>query len=229
VATRLPGRTQARILALGRMVLIGQEGPGGLVLSGQAFQDPMHFVEIEPWVYREVRGQEMLVFQSQGNNKPKLAFLSANPGAAYERIAYAESPPVQLAIGGLSSLGILISLFGYPVALLRCRTLHREVDIRIRAAHLASWAAAAAFTIAIGAFAVFLQDVQQIAFGLPGSLAVVEWFGRAGSVLAVVSTASAAILWARGFGGLGGRIGHTLAVLCQGTLVLWAARWGLLG
>ena len=83
--------------------------------------------------------------------------------------------------------------------------------------------------VAIGAFAVFLQDVQQIAFGLPGSLVVVEWFGRAGSVVAVISAASAAIVWARGFGGLGGRIAHTLAVLCQGTLALWAARWGLLG
>jgi len=228
-ATRVPRRTQARISALGGMVSIGEEGPGRLVLSGQAFPDPIHFVELEPWVYREVRGQEMLVFRSPVNDKPKLAFLSANPGAAYERIGFAQSPPFQLAIGGLASLGILISLFGYPVALLRYGALHRHVDIEVRAAHVASWATAACFSIAIAAFAVFLQDAQQIVFGLPDSLLVVEWFGRAGSLLAVLSAASAAMLWARGFGGLGGRTGHTLAVLCQFTLALWAARWGLLG
>jgi hypothetical protein len=83
--------------------------------------------------------------------------------------------------------------------------------------------------VAIVAFAIFFQDAQQILFGLPDSLVVVEWFGRAGSVLAVISASSAAMLWARGFGGLGGRIMHTLAVLCQFTLALWAARWGLLG
>ena len=227
--TRLPRRTQARIVALRSAISIREEGPGRLVVAGSAFPDPVHFVEVEPWVYREARAADLLVFRSEGHAKPQLAFLSANPGAAYERIPLVSSPPVQLAIGGLASLGILFALFGYPVALLRSRTLHRHVDIQVRAAHTVSWAAAAAFSIAIVAFAVFLQDVQQLAFGLPDSLAVVEWFGRVGLALAVISTASAAIMWARRFGGLGGRIAHTLAVLCQGVLALWAARWGLLG
>ena len=213
VSTRVPRRTQARICALGAMVSIGPEGPGRLVLSGPSLPAPIHFVELEPWVYREVRGPEMLVFRGPVNTQPKLAFWSAQPGAAYERIAFVQSPSFQLAIGALAALGILISLFGYPVALLRCRTLHRHVDIEVRAAHVASWAAAAAFAVAIGAFAVFFQDAQQILFGLPDSLVVVEWFGRAGSVLAVISASSAAMLWARGFGGMGGRIMHTLAVL----------------
>jgi hypothetical protein len=134
-----------------------------------------------------------------------------------------------LAIGGLASLGILLALLGYPVALLSARALHRHVDIEIRAAHVASWAAAAAFTGAIIAFAIFFQDARQIIFGLPDSLVLVQWFGRVGSVLAVVSAASAAMLWARSFGSLGGRIGHTLAALCQFTLALWSAHWGLLG
>jgi hypothetical protein len=229
VSTRVPRRTQARICALGDVVSIGPEGPGRLVLSGQEFQDPIHLVETEPWVYREVLGQETLVFHSPANGKPKLAFLASHPGAAYERIIFVQSPPFQLAIGGLAALGILISLLGYPVALLRCRTLHRHVDIEVRAAHVASWAAAAAFTVAIVAFAIFFQDARQIMFGLPDSLVVVQWFGRTGSVLAVVSAASAAMLWARRFGSLGGRIGHTLAVLCQFTLALWSAHWGLLG
>ena len=229
ISTRLPRRTQARIVALSGTISIREEGPSRLVVAGSAFPDPIHFVEVEPWVYREARGADMLVFRTEGNAKPQLAFLSANPGAAYERIPFLMSPPCQFAIGGLASLGILMALFGYPVALLRCRTLHRHVDIQVRAAHVVSWASAAAFSVAIGAFAVFLQDVQQLAFGLPDSLAVVEWFGRAGSVLAVISAASAAILWARRFGGLGGRTAHTMAVLCQGVLSLWAARWGLLG
>jgi CubicO group peptidase (beta-lactamase class C family) len=229
VSTRVPRRTQARICALGEMVSIVPEGPGRLGLSGQEFQDPIHLVETEPWVYREVRGQETLVFRSPANDKPKLAFLSSHPGAAYERITFVQSPPFQLAIGGLASLGILLALLGYPVALLSARALHRHVDIEIRAAHVASWAAAAAFTGAIIAFAIFFQDARQIIFGLPDSLVLVQWFGRVGSVLAVVSAASAAMLWARSFGSLGGRIGHTLAALCQFTLALWSAHWGLLG
>ena len=229
VSTRLPRRTPARMCALGEMVSIGPDGPGRLVLSGQEFQDPVHLVEMKPWVYREVRGQEMLVFRSPANDKPGLAFLASHPGAAYERITFVQSPPFQLGLGGLASLGIVLALFGYPVALLRSRALHRHVDIEVRAAHVASWAAAAVFTVAIVAFVIFFQDPRQILFGLPDSLVVVEWFGRAGSVLAVVSTASAAMLWARGFGHAGGRVMHTLAVLCQFTLALWAARWGLLG
>ena len=211
------------------LLKIQQEGPGRLVLRGPALPAPIHLAEQEPWVYREVRGQEMLVLKGQDGREPEVAFLSSNPGAAYERTSVLMSPPVQWAIGALSALGILVAFFGYPVAMLRCKALHREVDIRVRAAHLGAWTAAAAFAAAIFAFAVLLQDPQQLVFGSPRSLTVAQWSARAGAVLTVFSAASAVILWARSFSRRGGRIAHTLAVLCQVVLALWAARWGLLG
>jgi len=228
-STRVPRRTEARIIALGAEADIRQEGPGHLVAGGPAFQTPLHLVEIEPWVYREARGQELVVFQSKDGKAPRVFNWSANPGAAYERTSWLLSPPVQTVIAGLGLIGVLIALFGYPVALLRYRTLHREIDMRVRAAHAISWMAAVAFSVGIGGVMVFLQDVQQLAFGLPTSLVVAAWAGRVACALAVISAASAVILWSRRMGGFGGRLAHTLAVLCQAILGIWAARWGLLG
>jgi len=78
-------------------------------------------------------------------------------------------------------------------------------------------------------FINYLQDPQGIVFGLPAALHLAEWAWRIGSVLAVVSAASVVILWARGLGQTSSRVVHSVAVMCQVVLALWAARWSLLG
>lgn len=229
VSTRLPRRTPARVMGLMNTLCIENEGPNRLGLSGPALAAPMHFIEVEPWVYREVRGQELLVLRPAQVGLPRYAFLSSNPGSAFERVSALWSPPAQFMIAGLASLGILIAFFGYPVAALRSTILSTKMDSRVKAAHIVAWGASAAFSAGILCFIYYLRDPQEILFGLPGSLRLAEWSWRIGSALAVTSAASVAILWARGLGRTGGKVAHTLAVVCQVTLALWAARWSLLG
>jgi CubicO group peptidase (beta-lactamase class C family) len=229
VSTRLPRRTPARLLALVDTLSIEKEGPNRLVVSGPDLNTPMHFIEVEPWVYRETRGQELLVLRPAQAGTAQYAFLSSNPGNAFERILSLQSPPIQISIAALAGMGILISLFGYPIAALRGAMLGARIDSRARASHIAAWSASAAFAAGILCFLNYLQDPQEIAFGLPRSLQLVEWCGRIGSALTVISAASVVILWARGLGRTGGRVAHTLVVVCQVTLALWAARWSLLG
>jgi CubicO group peptidase (beta-lactamase class C family) len=229
VSTRRPRRTPARLTALLRTFSIEQEGPNRLAVSGPALDAPMHFIEVEPWVYREIRGQELLVLRPAQSGSPHYVFLSSNPGSGFERISFLRSPPVQFAIAGLAGMGILISLFGYPIAVLRGAISSMRIDSRVRASHLATWCASLAFAIGILCFMYYLQDLRETVFGLPWPLQLAEWCGRIGSALTVVSAASVVILWARGLGRPGGRVAHTLAVMCQVTLALWASRWSLLG
>src|SRR5208337_4516280 len=42
ITTRLPRRTQARMVALRGTISIREEGPGRLVVAGSAFPDPVH-------------------------------------------------------------------------------------------------------------------------------------------------------------------------------------------
>ncbi len=227
--TRQPRRTAARLLALTNTLSVSKEGPNRLVLNGIALPAPMHFVETEPWVYRETRGQELLVFRPQAGGSTELAFLSANPGSALERVSVFRSPGVQFTLAGLASLGILISFFAYPITVLRAHLLGLDTDHKVTVAYIAGWFASAAFVIAIIAFGSYLQDPQEIVFGLPTSLILVQWCGRLGAVLTIVATASVVILWARGLGRTGGRVAHGLVVLCQIILALWCTRWSLLG
>ena len=92
-----------------------------------------------------------------------------------------------------------------------------------------TFCASAALTAAIACFFWYMQDMRQIAFGIPGPLELAEWCGRIGALLTMISTASVVILWARGLGRTSGRVAHSVVVICQVTLVLWAARWSLLG
>jgi hypothetical protein len=228
-STRLPRRTPARLMALVSMLSIEKEGPNRLAVSGPTLNVPMHFMEVEPWVYHEIRGQEVLVIRPAQGGSAQCAFLSSNPGNGFERASSLRSPPVQFAIAGLAGMGILVSLFGYPIAALRGAILGIRTDSRVRASQFAAWSASAAFSVFILCFFYYLQDPQEIVFGLPRSLQLAEWSGRAGSALSVVSAASVVILWARRLGRTGSRVAHTLAMVCQVTLALWAASWSLLG
>jgi hypothetical protein len=229
VSTRVPRRTPARLMALVNTLSIEKEGPNRLEVSGPALNVPMHFMEVEPWVYREMRGQELLVLRPAQASSTQYAFLSSNPGNAFERISPLRSPPIQFAIAGLAGIGILISVFGYPIAALHGAILCIKVDSRVRAAQIATWSASTAFAVGILCIIYYLQDPQEIVFGLPGSLRLAEWSGRIGSAFTVISAASVVIVWARGLGRTGSRVAHTLVVVCQVTMALWAARWSLLG
>ena len=228
-SSRLPRRTPARLTALMSTVSVASEGPNRLVLSGMGQSASRHFIETEPWVYREKSGQDLLVFRPVAGESPELAFLSSNPGSALERVSTLWSPGVQVAIAGLASLGILISFLAYPAMGLRAKFLGIKVDSRVSGARIVTWVASAAFVAAILAFASYLQDPEEIVFGIPRALNLAGWFGRAGAIVSVMSAALAVILWARGIGATGGRVAHTLVVVCQVTLALWCIRWNLLG
>lgn len=228
-SSRLPRRTPARLTALMSMVSVAAEGPNRLVMGGMGLPAPRHFIETEPWVYRETRGQDLLVFRPVAGGSPELAFLSSNPGSALERISMLWSPGVQVSIAGLASLGILISILAYPAMALRGRFLGIESDSGVSISHLLTWIASAAFAVAILAFGIYLRDPQEIVFGIPRALDLAQWCGRAGSTISVMSAAVVVILWARRLGTAGGRVAQTLVVACQITLGLWCARWNLLG
>jgi CubicO group peptidase (beta-lactamase class C family) len=226
--TRLPRRSAARLLALVNAMSIEKEGPNRLAAGGPGLTTPMHFIEVEPWVYREIRGQDLLVLRPAQDGAPQYAFLSSNPASAFERISPLWSPPVQITLAALAGLGILISVFGYPIAAIRGAITGFKLQDEVRVAHVVAWVASVTLSVGILCFLYYLQDPQEILFGIPGSLDAAEWCGRIGAALTVMSAASVVILWARGLGRPGGRVGHTLVVVCQVVLALWAARWNLL-
>jgi CubicO group peptidase (beta-lactamase class C family) len=229
VSTRVARRTPARLLALTSTLSIAGEGANRLALSGMGLPAPLHFIETEPWVYRETRGQDLLVFRPVAGGAPQLAFLSSNPASAFERVSLLWSPAVQITIAVLASLGILISFLAYPAMALRARFMGLGTDSRAGAAYLLAWLASTAFVVAILSFASYLQNPQEIVFGIPRALDLAQWGGRIGSIASVMSAALAVILWARGLGSASGRVAHTLVVVCQVTLALWCTRWNLLG
>ena len=227
--TRLPRRTAARISALWGSRAMKAEGPGRLLVSGPGMPAPLHYVETEPWVYREVRGPGRLAFTAASQQPPDAAHFSNEPFSAYTRIAMYAAPPVQIAIAAICSLGILISLIAYPIAAIQRHLGNLTVDTRMRVSQLVAWATSVAFTVFLVSLLNGLQDPNQIVFGLPPALVAAQWAGRIGAILSVITAASAVILWARGFGSVIARLAHTAAVLCQVVLALWAAGWNLLG
>jgi hypothetical protein len=229
IPAREPRRTPARLMALINAVSIKKEGSNQLAVGGPGLNTPMHFIEVEPWVYREIRGHDLLVLRPAQGGSPQYAYLSSNPASAFARISPLWSPPAQLTIAALAGMGVLISLFGYPIAALRNAMIGLRPKDEVRASHVAAWIASVTLSVGILCFLSYLQDPQEILFGIPGALHAAEWCGRIGSALTVMSAASVVILWARGFGRPGGRVAHTLVVVCQVVLALWAARWSLLG
>jgi CubicO group peptidase (beta-lactamase class C family) len=228
-ATQAARHTPARVMALAQSIHVVAAAANALVVSGGGISEPLRFVETEPWVYQEERGEELLVFRPSETGTPQLAFLGCTPGWGFERISWMSSPPVQLALPLLGFAVVLVALVGYPVTVLRGHLRRPKVDRRLRASQLAAWLACAAYALCLAGALSFLRDPREAVFGLPPAFIFAQGFGRLGAGLTVLAAASTAILWSRGFGQPGARIAHTLVVLGEVTLALWMARWNLLG
>jgi CubicO group peptidase (beta-lactamase class C family) len=229
LSTRLPRRSPARILALGACFHVRRDGASGVVASGPGLPDPLHYVELEPWVYRDPYGEDLLVFRLGKDGQPDVAFVSTDPAAAYGRTAAWINPWLQFGIAGYGVVTILIALVAYPVVVLRGHFSPPAVDRRVRGAQLMAWLACLAYTVCLAALAVYCGNPSEALFGLPPALVMMEWSARAGAVLTVLAAAFSAILWARRIGQTGMRVAYTLVVCGEVTLALWMARWNLFG
>ena len=215
-----------KIMALFNVLSVAITPEGTLAVSG-LFEEPLHFVEVEPLFFRQIDGVLSLAFTEDDGGEVTHMTFSNLPFMPTYRIAWYTGPAFNyflLGVGLLLCITILVSAFR-----------HRRASKEDPAA--ARWAVRIAASVAILTLAFFVavvvilgsSDLEELMYGFPASLTAALMLPILTTILSLVVVALAVLAWKNGFWSRFQRIHYTLFALFAVGLVWFYWYWNLLG
>jgi CubicO group peptidase (beta-lactamase class C family) len=188
---------------------------------------PRRFEPIGDGVFREVHGQDRLVFVRDKTGRIIMAPWSAGV-AVYQRVEPSQSSLFYLALLGIPSLILIANLVLWPVASLIRWRYYTGLEWRtpahlLRAGTMA--ASAALLTMIFGIASVFvprLDDPWTLDSTLDGSLRLFQLIGIIGAIATIIPIVNAAQSWTNPLRGFVGRLKET-AVALSCLALIWFA------
>jgi len=201
---------------------------GGTLLIGNS--DPKQYVEIEPLVFRELRGQDMVVFKEDSGGRITHMYLHRVPYMACIKMAWHELPRWHILILAVTGFFFLSTLI-WPLGALRrtlCKYSAVPADAPRAARLLAGGMSALCLVFLIGMVAV-LSRPDSVMFGVPFLLKILLVLPFAAAVLALGVLFYAFLSWIKGYWYACSRI-HYLLIFLAFLGFLWLLNyWNLLG
>jgi hypothetical protein len=204
-------------------------GDGTLELASGLFGSS-RFVEVEPDLFRQVDGQELLLFRRDEHGRVAKAFLSGEPEYAFERLTPTETTTFNLVL-----LGPCLALFGSallaPLGAWALARRHKHRAATTGLAGVARW-------VALGAAALSLAFLVGLAAVLGDPALLMGDYAKLRALLVlplvvtglVVGSAGFAILaWARRLWSLPARLHYSAVALAGAGFIWFLWNWNLLG
>jgi hypothetical protein len=225
------GSTRAAYTTMEAVTLLF--GPATIRADGDAaivFNSPLmsgRYVEVEPLLFRQEDGDDVLLFQEDSQGRIRYAFEHNFPIRALEKLAWYESPSLQLPVLAACLLLILGVL---PIALVR--RLRRSAAPSQGLARLV-WPLAGVEAVLLLLFAIgfTLVFTNQFAF-VSGDVALLRGVLALPFLMIVVLAALVLALlaaWRQGAGSVGARIYSTLVAVATAVFIGMLDFWNLLG
>jgi len=206
---------------------VGDAGDGTLFID--QYYGRQHYVEVEPLVFREVGGQDMMIFREDEQGQITYGSVHSVPRIAIEKLAWHETPGFHMPLLMVTVLVFVSFLIAVPISALRNR--RRGVDTEAR---LACW-------LAVGVSALLVLFTAGLFIYMGG----MQWYTNVGGVplfikillvlpvLAAVLTVGALVFtvlaWKDGYWGIAGRVHYTLVTVAA-LAFLWSLNFlNLLG
>ncbi len=229
-------------------VSVTDGGNGRLVISALGTQ-PVTFVEVAPWVFHQVDGQQTVVFRSDPTGM--IMWMSTLPILAYTKVAWYDAPPFHLVLVVACVLLFLSTLLLWPLGFVR-RAMRRGAPRSPFGQHvgpervqaqpsteqgkpplqrlghlpfLASWLAGVLCALNV----LFLIGLLNLAFGVPPTLTALFALALISAILTVGVVISAILAWWGRFWSTGRRVHYTLVALAALLFAWELVYWNLLG
>ena len=230
--SRVVFTTYEKLMALMMKVDVKVTDEGTLLTpfpAGSGLGDKQ-WVEAEPLVFRELGGQDTLVFKEDSRGHITHAFISSVPYFALIKMAWHETPEFHyslLVISMILFLSTLIwpmrSLFG-----LVCRHKKEEKKGPRSARWLIGGLSAFYLLFVIGLLMV-LSDPMELMFGVPSALKVFLFFPIISAVLTIGALIYTVLAWKKKYWTGCARLHFTLIVLAS-LIFIWSLNyWNLFG
>jgi CubicO group peptidase (beta-lactamase class C family) len=189
------------------------------------------YVEVEPFVFREVDGPGKFVFQEDKDGRMRYLFISDMPPLSAVRRQWYELTTVQLGVLAGSAAIFASALLFWPPIAFSIRGLQSPRIRRTGFSALLSilgWLSCAAGVAFLIMAAVVLRDPIEIVFGLTREMRGLLALPQLCLVLAAVTVLGAAIAWRNGYWRVSGRLHYTLVALAGIAFTGFLYYWNLL-
>ncbi len=241
--------TYEKLAVLSAMTRVSIVGNSRLAIS--AGDQTFTVVEVTPWVFQQVDGQERVVFRPEGDGMVML--IASTPIYAYTKVAWYDAPTAHGLLVAVCVLLFLSALLLWPLGFVlwvirrhaRSRKVDRE-DVQTAAPGeqaskpmasglrpwLASWLAGvlcALNVLLLLGLLLILSNPADLAFGVTPLLTTVFMLALASAILTVGVVICALLAWGRRFWSIGWRVHYTLVALAQLSFAGELIYWNLLG
>lgn len=200
--------------------------PSGGIVAQLPFFGLRHYAEIEPWVFRQQDGEDVLVFHRNDAGRVDVLFEKNAVAQAYPRLLWYQAIPFSSGLMIAATLVFLSAVLGWPILLLFGR------GSKTRPAAWARWLAgitALVFVVFLVTLGLGLSNVMEVAFSIPPLVQVSLRLGWAAAIGSVAVVVAAVLAWRGRYWTLWGRLHYSLVALAAVAMVWFMSYWKLLG
>lgn len=222
--------TYEKLMALMMKVDVKVTDEGTLHTPFPAGLGDKQWVEVEPLVFRELGGQDTVVFKEDNKGRITNAFVSSVPYFALIKMAWYETPGFHYSLLVITMILFLSTLIWPGGALFRvvCRRKKEEKKGPRSARWLVGVMSALYLIFVIGLLMV-LRDPMELMFGVPSALKVFLVFPIISAVLTIGALIYTVLAWMRKYWSGCARLHFTLIVLASLIFIWFLNYWNLLG
>jgi len=222
--------TRSSYTKMAKAIYILESFAIGATVDGVLTFGLQQFTPIEPLVFQEVGGQELLVFRQDAQGNITHAFLNSHPIWAYEKLEGVQTERFQNAVS-LSSLALfLLTLVIWPIVAF---INHRKGKTQPRFARVARWLSAGVIVINVAVVASLFMMIFPSPLGIMvGDITldqIILTFATIAAVLAFISIVFVGLAWKQKYWTLFGRIHYTLVTMAGLAFAWWLNYWNLIG
>jgi CubicO group peptidase (beta-lactamase class C family) len=209
-------------------VNVSTAGAGHLVISGGGTQT-FTVVEVAPWVFQQVDGQQKVIFHPGSDGTTML--VSSAPFEAFARDAWYDTPTLHFLLLLVCVLLLLSAVVFWPLGFLRRARFQRmSGGLRARLLHVLAGIVSGLDLLFIAGLAfILVSNPASLEFSVPPMLIALLTLALISSVLTVGVVLSLVLVWWKHFWTPGQRIHYTLVALAALAFVGELAYWNLLG
>lgn len=222
--TRVVQTNWAKLMSLMMNVSIKVTEEGRLYGAGK------QWVEIEPFVFKEIGGKDKMVFEADEEGNIANLFIDSVPYFAFVRVPWLEAPPFNFILLGICGL-LFLTVLRWPFGTI-FRKVCKKREEENPAPRSYRWAAGGLsllYLIFFVGLAMSVSDEMKLIFGVPTEVKILLAFPLISALLTVLAFVFMIKAWLKKYWTRCARIHYTLVVLASIATLWFLNFWNLLG
>jgi CubicO group peptidase (beta-lactamase class C family) len=198
--------------------------------DGHLYGAGKQWIEVEPYVFREIGGKNKLVFQADKEGHISNMFIDSLPYFAYVRVPRHEAPLFSYALLGVCGLLFLTTL-RWPFAAFFRKVCgkRREENPAPRAFRWAAGGLSILYLVFFIGLAISVSDEMKVIFGVPTEVKILLALPLISALLTLVAVVFLIKAWLKKYWTRCARLHYTLVVLASFATLWFLNLWNLLG